>query len=101
MSVKLVDRGVPRSCFKVYSGDKHIGFVTSGTMVPYWKWVADGNSYQMTDEKGMRALALVHLDSKFHEGDKVEIEIKNRKANAKVVNRHIHRYMSKYILPLI
>ncbi len=33
--ISLVDRGIVRAGMDVYDGDRHIGWVTSGTMVPY------------------------------------------------------------------
>lgn len=76
---ELVDPGVARNGFEVYSGDRCIGFVTSG-------------SYSPTLEKNL-GLALV--ETAFSpEGTGVEIAIRNKKARAVVVKKPF--YSKKY-----
>ena len=41
VAINLTDRGVIRAGMEVYQGDKHIGWVTSGTMVPYYEFDGD------------------------------------------------------------
>ena len=47
----------------VYRGEKQVGWVTSGTMVPYY--VAEGEGLQtvITDETAKRAIGLCYIDS--------------------------------------
>ena len=35
--IALIDKGVARAEAKVFCDDKHVGYVTSGTMVPLWQ----------------------------------------------------------------
>jgi aminomethyltransferase len=37
VGLRMIDRGIPREGYPLYSGDKQIGFVTSGTMSPSLK----------------------------------------------------------------
>jgi aminomethyltransferase len=38
----LAGRGIARQGAKVYKEDRHVGYVTSGTMVPYWEFEGQG-----------------------------------------------------------
>ena len=40
--ITLLDRGVIRAGMPVYKGEKLVGFVTSGTMVPYYQAEGEG-----------------------------------------------------------
>ncbi|HPX72017.1 MAG TPA: glycine cleavage system aminomethyltransferase GcvT [Acholeplasmataceae bacterium] len=66
--LELIDRGIARQGHEVFLEGKHIGFVTSGFMIPGTK-----NSY---------ANAL--LQGKYKFGQEVEIEIRGKKIKAKV-----------------
>jgi aminomethyltransferase len=83
------DKGIARAGAGVFRVDKHVGFVTSGTMVPYWKVDNVGLDSRQSDAKGMRAIGLGLLDSDLVEGDEVEIDIRGKRARAVVVPYHI------------
>ncbi len=72
----LLDRGVARQGYSVYDGDKMIGYVTSGFMIPGTK-----NTY---------ANALI--DAKYKMGDIIQIEIRNKRVNARIRSK---RYIIK------
>ncbi len=85
----LIDKGVARGESKVFRGESLVGYVTSGTMVPYWKTDGEGVASRLTGEKGRRAIALALLDSDLHEGDGVEIEIRGKRCRAVIVPYHL------------
>ncbi len=85
----LTGRGIARPPAKVFVADKCIGFVTSGTMVPYWKIEGEGLSGRVTDERAMRSVCLAMLDSRLREGDGVEIEVRGKRTGAVIVPRHL------------
>jgi glycine cleavage system T protein (aminomethyltransferase) len=80
--IELLGKGIAREGCRVYSDEKDIGHVTSGTMVPYWKL---DDEMQMTNERGMRAICLAMLDNTFVVGDKVEVEIRGKKIESLIV----------------
>lgn len=80
--IELLGKGIAREGCKVFSGEKDVGYVTSGTMVPYWKLDAET---RMTNERGMRAICLALLDNTFSIGDKVEVEIRGKRIEALIV----------------
>jgi len=83
--MELTDKGVARGGAKVFVGEKHVGYVTSGTMVPYWDSEGVGLFSRQTDARQRRAIALALMDSDLVEGDRVEIEIRGKRAKAVVV----------------
>ncbi len=89
LAVELVDKGIARAGDKVYRDSKRVGYVTSGTMVPYWEISGEGDVTQLTDQTGRRAIGLALVASDLSAGDAVDIEIRARKARAMVVPYHL------------
>ena len=85
LPLELADRGIARAGDKVFRGDEHIGYVTSGAMVPYWKSEGVGIDSKLIDETGRRAIGLALLDSDGCKGDTVEVEIRGKQARATIV----------------
>ncbi|RZU52839.1 aminomethyltransferase [Krasilnikovia cinnamomea] len=69
--LELVGRGIPRGHMQVYAGDQLIGETTSGTFSP-------------TKKVGV-ALALLDTAAGLSDGDVVEVDIRGRRTQARVV----------------
>jgi aminomethyltransferase len=69
--LELTGRGIPRGHMHVYAGDEAIGETTSGTFSP-------------TKKVGI-ALALIDTSAALKEGDLVEVDIRGRRAEARIV----------------
>jgi aminomethyltransferase len=82
---ELSGRGIARPGDKVFRSDDHVGYVTSGTMVPYWKTEGEGIESRLTEESGKRAIGMALVSSDLWEGDAVEVEIRGRKTPATIV----------------
>ncbi len=89
MPVALMGKGIARPGNKVFVGDKLAGYITSGTMIPYWETEGEGLSTRFLDEHAMRAIGLALLDSDLCEADTVEIEVRGRKIPAVIVPYHL------------
>ncbi len=87
--VALIDRGVARAGAPVLRASQPAGWVTSGTMVPYWVTAGQGLESVQSEEKGMRAIGLALIDSDLEEGDEIEIDIRGRPARAVIVPAHL------------
>ena len=83
--IELVDKGVARAGALVYRGAEPVGYVTSGTMVPYWQSRGVGLSTVQSQDKKMRAVGLALMDSRLVESDEIEIDIRGKKARAVIV----------------
>jgi aminomethyltransferase len=70
IGLEITDRGIARNGDKVFSGEKEIGTVTSGTMCPFVKKAV--------------AMAIVGVEYAA-EGDEAEVEVRGKRLKAKVV----------------
>ncbi len=78
--VEMIDRGIPRTGYKVFSGDSEIGYVTSGTQSPTLK----------------KNIGLVLISSNYaEEGNEVEIEVRNKRLRAKVTQTPFYKLPKK------
>jgi aminomethyltransferase len=98
--VELLDRGIARAGAKVFGGEKHVGYVTSGTMIPYWISRGVGLTSIQGDEKHMRSIGLALMDSDLVEGDEIEIDIRGKKAKAVIVPYHLRSEAPPFSWPI-
>lgn len=99
--IALTGKGVVRNGNEVFQGNRKIGVVTSGTMVPYWKFRKEGTSVILTDDAGKRAIGLALVDSKCRVGDALEIGIRGRRTSAKIVAAHLWNRVPPYAHAII
>lgn len=89
LPVAVVGKGVARAGYRVFSGGRQVGHVTSGTMVPRWKRTGVGIGSRPSGERENRAICLALLDSTLCEGDEVEIDIRGKLTAAVIVPYHL------------
>lgn len=90
--IALTDRGVMRAGMDVYANGEHVGWVTSGTMVPYYNF--DGDA--ILDTTGKRSIGFAYIDSRLALDDVVEIDVRGKRLKAKVVARHMRQDLPPY-----
>jgi aminomethyltransferase len=100
-SVAVAGRGVARAGAKVFKDGKHVGYVTSGTMVPLWHVEGEGLSSVFTDEKQLRSICLAYMDSDLIEDDRVSVEIRGKMVDAVVVPYHLRSEAPPYARPIV
>ncbi len=91
--IALTDRGVMRGGMDIYLGERHIGWVTSGTMVPYYHFDEDGN---ILDTTGKRSIGFAYIDSDVSADEVISIDIRGKRAKAKFVSRHMIQNQPPY-----
>ncbi|MHB8909269.1 MAG: glycine cleavage system aminomethyltransferase GcvT [Syntrophales bacterium] len=101
MPFALRGKGVARAGFRVFRDGEEAGFVTSGTMVPYWKTDGAGLSTRFTDGREMRAIGLMLADSRLKKDDGVEIEIRGSRVPAVVVPYHLRSDAPPHAMPIL
>ncbi len=70
VGIEMIDKGIPRTDYRVYVGEEEVGFVTTGTQSP------------TLDKR----IGLALLPVKFtEEGQEVEVQVRKRRLRAKVV----------------
>ena len=95
--IVLEGRGVLRSGFDIYQGEKSVGYVTSGTMVPYF----------LTPERpdltktAKRSIGFALLDCTICPNDTVEVDIRGKRVPARIVSRHIRQDLPPYVHPIV
>jgi len=77
--LEMIDKGVPRSEYKVFKDSKEIGFITTGSYSP------------MLDKN----VALALIDSSFKIGDEVSIEIHGKLKKAGIVKTPFYKNTKK------
>ncbi len=80
--LEMAEKGIARAGDKVYRDGSHVGYVTSGTMVPYWRAEGMGLESKLTEEAERRAIGLALVDSNLLEGEEVQIDIRGKKVRA-------------------
>jgi len=86
VSLRILDKGVVRQGAKVFFNGEDAGYVTSGTMVPYWK---PDEAMRPTEQTDQRAVALAYVDCKLTAGAEVEVDVRGRRLKAKIVRRNL------------
>jgi aminomethyltransferase len=99
--IAVAGRGVAREGSKVYKGDKHVGYVTSGTMIPMWAIQGQGLDSAQTDQHQLRSICLGYIDSDIVEDDRLAIEIRGKLVDAVVVRFHLRSEAPPYSRPII
>lgn len=99
--IAVAGRGIAREGSKVFRGNRHVGYVTSGTMVPMWSVEGEGLKSAQTGERQLRSICLGYIDSDIIDDDKVTIEIRGKKVDAVVVPFHIRSDAPPYVHPII
>ena len=101
LPIALLDRGVMRAGMAVYRGEKQVGWVTSGTMVPYYVAEGEGLETVITQETAKRAIGLCYVDSDVLTDDVVEVDIRGRRLKAVIPARHMSVGAPPYARPLL
>ncbi len=97
----VTGRGVARAGFKVLKDGRQIGWVTSGTMVPYWVFEDKGLISRLTDAHQLRSICLACMDSDIVEDDKVTVDIRGKAVDAVVVPFHLRSEAPPYARPIV
>lgn len=97
MPICLVDRGVIRGGMSVYKDGKEVGWVTSGTMVPYYDY---GESFD-TSTVCRRSIGLAYLDSPIQREDHVEVDVRGKRLKAVIPRAHMSQKYPPYVRPVV
>jgi len=99
--VALLGPGIARAGDRVLREGVPVGWVTSGTRVPYWVFDADGLDGVPTDRHGLRSLCLAYLDCDLVWDDRVQVEVRGRPVDAVVAEFHLRSEAPPYARPIL
>ena len=72
-----------------FGRDAFLGWVTSGTAVPFWGVEGEGLCSLQTEEHELRSIALAFVDGRVLEDDEVEVDVRGRRVPGLVVPHHL------------
>ena len=99
--ITLLDRGVMRAGMPIYRDDEVIGWVTSGTMVPYYRHEGEGLSTKILDTTAKRAIGLAYIASDVLEDDIVYVDIRGKRLKAVVPPYHMRVDAPPFARPIL
>ena len=99
--IALVGPGVARAGAKVFRGDRHVGYVTSGTRVPYWLTEGRGLGEKRSDRHALRSICLAYIDSDIAVDELVAVEVRGKSVEAVVVQRHLRAKAPPFARPIV
>ncbi|MFO8088296.1 MAG: glycine cleavage system aminomethyltransferase GcvT [Desulfatiglandaceae bacterium] len=100
LPVSVTGRGVPRAGCKVFKNDEFAGYITSGTMVPYFKTEGTGIDSKIIGEHAMRPVCLGLIDSGLRKDSEIVIDIRGKRIPGLVVPYHLRSEAPPYARPL-
>ncbi|MFQ6122250.1 MAG: glycine cleavage system aminomethyltransferase GcvT [Dehalococcoidales bacterium] len=92
---------VARTGYPVYVGESLVGSVTSGTTVPYWNTEDTGVKAKPGTESQRRTICLAYLDAGLRKGQRTRVLIRDKIAEAVIVERHISGEAAPYARPIL
>ncbi len=99
--VAVTGKGIARAGAKIFKNELPAGFVTSGTMVPYWKVSGTGIGSKLSAQTGRRAVALALVNADIVEGDRIDIDIRGKQTPAVVVPYFLRNEAPPYAWPVL
>ena len=91
--IALTNRGVIRAGMDIYHNGVHAGWVTSGTMVPYYHFDEAGN---ILDTTGKRSIGFAYLSSSITRDDTIEVDVRGKRLKARPVAKHMDQSQPPY-----
>jgi aminomethyltransferase len=99
--VAVLDQGVARRGNEVVIGDRHVGVITSGTIVPYWKFSGSGSDIRITDENDRRSIAMALIDAGLQPDAEVQVIVRGVPLRSRIVRRHGRSDAAPYFRPIL
>jgi aminomethyltransferase len=85
----MTGKGVPRAGYGITRSGEDVGYITSGSAVPYYITSGEGLGTALTEESATRRIGLALLRNDLQPGDEIEVDIRGRKETAVIVRYHL------------
>lgn len=99
--IALIDRGVMRHGMAVYQNGEKIGYVTSATMIPYFKTEGEGAEAKLLEETGKRAIGIAYLKADVPTNSEVEVDVRGKRLKAVIPLKHVANNVPPYVIPVL
>ncbi|MCL1913967.1 MAG: glycine cleavage system aminomethyltransferase GcvT [Eubacteriaceae bacterium] len=97
----LTGKGIPREGNKIFKEGKHVGYVTSGTMAPFYLVDGYGLDSGYTDQTATRPIGLAILDNDIDYDLEIAVEIRGKLVEATTVKYHMRSEAPPFSMPII
>ena len=101
MPITLLDKGVIRAGMAVYQGETQVGWVTSGTMVPYYRTEGEGLQTAILEETAKRSIGLCYIDCNILEDDEVQVDVRGKRLKAVIPPYHMRVDAPPFARPIL
>ena len=85
----MIGKGIPRAGYTILKDGREVGYVTSGTVVPYYKTEGQGLATVFTEETDKRTIGLAFVDNDLLPDDRIQIQIRDKSEDAAIVQWHL------------
>ena len=99
--LEIIDTAIARSGDKVYHKEKHVGYITSGTVAPYWSDIIDENINISENNNSKRSICLALIDSKLREDTEVYISVREKMNRAFIMPYLLKSETPPFARPII
>ncbi|MGA1794765.1 MAG: glycine cleavage system aminomethyltransferase GcvT [bacterium] len=100
-NIAVAGKGVAREGAKVFKGERLVGYVTSGTMVPLWRVEGEGLESVQTETHQLRSICIGYIDSDILDEERLRVEIRGKMVDAVVVPHHMRSDAPPYSRPIL
>jgi aminomethyltransferase len=97
---EVVDKGIARAGAHVLFEGRPAGCVTSGTMVPYYRFMGSGIDARITDQTERRAIGMALIDCRIQDGQEIDIDVRGRPLRAVVMPYLLRGEAPPYARPI-
>ena len=99
--ITLLDRGVIRAGMPVYYKGQEVGWITSGTMIPYFRTENEGLETVITDDALKRSIGMCYVPSEILDEELLEVDVRGKRLRAVIPERHLDNMAPPYARPII
>ena len=85
----------------IYRNGEKIGYVTSATMIPYYKTEGEGAEARLLDETGKRAIGIAYITSDVPTNGEVEVDVRGKRLKAVIPLKHVANNLPPYVIPVL
>ena len=101
MPLAITGKGIAREGHRVFCGERHVGYISSGTSVPYRRSRGSGLDGEFEEKIRRRPIALALIDSDIRESDVLEVEIRKKRCEAVVVACHMSSMAPPFVRAIV
>ena len=85
----------------IYRNGEKIGYVTSATMIPYYKTEGEGPDAKLLDETGKRAIGIAYIKADVLTNSQVEVDVRGKSLKAVIPLKHVTNNQPPYVIPVL